>query len=90
MKSHECFQTRILVTHRLSLLAECDFIYVLKDGAVSESGTYKELMESKGAFAEFLVEHLEEKEDLSEIPPEDFRLMEEIIKKGSAPPKLVT
>lgn len=35
-------------------------IVVLKDGEVTELGTYKQLLEKKGAFAEFLIQHLQE------------------------------
>ncbi|CAH1707315.1 unnamed protein product [Chironomus riparius] len=64
-------KTRVLVTHGITYLPECDGIFVLKDGEVSEHGTYKELLEKKGAFAEFLIQHLqevnEEVEDINEI-----------------------
>ncbi|XP_049538578.1 multidrug resistance-associated protein 1 isoform X3 [Anopheles darlingi] len=64
-------KTRVLVTHGITYLPETDKIYVLRQGEISESGTYKELMDRKGAFAEFLVQHLqevnEEVEDLDEI-----------------------
>lgn len=40
-------KTRILVTNQLQYLSACDIIYVIKDGIISESGTYEELM-SKG------------------------------------------
>lgn len=64
-------KTRVLVTHGITYLPECDNIFVLKDGEVSEKGTYKELLEKKGSFAEFLIQHLqevnEEEEDLDEI-----------------------
>nr|CAD7403901.1 unnamed protein product [Timema cristinae] len=53
-------KTRMLVTHGITFLPEVDLIVVLKDGEVSEEGTYKELLEKKGAFAEFLVQHLQE------------------------------
>lgn len=56
-------QTRVLVTHGITFLPQVDFIVVLKDGTVSETGTYKELLEKKGAFAEFLVQHLQEKQE---------------------------
>lgn len=45
-----------------------DFIIVLHNGAISESGTYNELVEKKGAFAEFLATYL--KEDNNESTPE--------------------
>lgn len=54
-------QTRVLVTHGITFLPEVDWIVVLKEGEVSETGTYKELLEKKGAFAEFLLHHLQEK-----------------------------
>ncbi|KAL7286833.1 hypothetical protein TKK_0018975 [Trichogramma kaykai] len=67
-------KTRILVTHGITYLPEVDNIVVLKDGEISESGTYKELLEKRGAFADFLVQHLQEvkseeedTEDLLEI-----------------------
>ncbi|UMM38706.1 hypothetical protein L5515_016086 [Caenorhabditis briggsae] len=51
-------KTRILVTHGLTYLKHCDKVIVLKDGTISEMGTYQELMNSNGAFAEFLEEFL--------------------------------
>ncbi len=38
-----------------------DDIFVLKNGEVSESGNYEALMNKKGAFAEFLIQHLQER-----------------------------
>ncbi|XP_040163162.1 multidrug resistance-associated protein 1 isoform X4 [Anopheles arabiensis] len=64
-------KTRVLVTHGITYLPNTDKIFVLRDGEISESGTYQELMDKKGAFAEFLIQHLqevsEEEEDLDEI-----------------------
>lgn len=64
-------KTRVLVTHGITYLPECDNIFVLKEGEISEHGSYKELLDKKGAFAEFLIQHLqevnEEAEDLDEI-----------------------
>ncbi|CAI5456759.1 unnamed protein product [Caenorhabditis angaria] len=51
-------KTRILVTHGLTYLKHCDQVIVVKDGTISESGTYSELMSSNGAFSEFLEEFL--------------------------------
>lgn len=53
-------KTRVLVTHGITYLPEVDNIIVLKDGEITENGTYKQLLEKKGAFAEFLVQHLQE------------------------------
>ncbi|XP_076297622.1 multidrug-Resistance like Protein 1 isoform X1 [Lasioglossum baleicum] len=67
-------KTRILVTHGITYLPEVDNIIVLKDGEITEVGSYKQLLEKKGAFSEFLVHHLQEvhaddgsEEDLNEI-----------------------
>lgn len=64
-------KTRVLVTHGITYLPECDNIFVLKEGEISEQGTYKQLLEKKGSFAEFLIQHLTEvnveAEDLDEI-----------------------
>jgi ATP-binding cassette subfamily C (CFTR/MRP) protein 1 len=51
-------KTRVLVTHGISFLPRVDNIFVLKEGTVSEVGTYQELLDRKGAFAEFLVQFL--------------------------------
>lgn len=50
----------MLVTHGITYLREVDNIIVLKNGEISESGTFKELLSRKGAFAEFLLQHLQE------------------------------
>jgi ATP-binding cassette subfamily C (CFTR/MRP) protein 1 len=64
-------KTRLLVTHGITYLPEVDNIVVMKDGEVTESGTYKELLEKKGSFADFLIQHLQEAsedtEDLEEL-----------------------
>ena len=61
-------KTRVLVTHSITHLHLMDKIIVLKDNTVSEQGTYQELIEKKGAFADFLMEHMTEvKEDGEEV-----------------------
>ncbi|KAI1286918.1 Multidrug resistance-associated protein 1 [Halotydeus destructor] len=52
--------TRILVTHKVALLPHVDEIVVMKDGRISEHGSYLQLLERKGAFAEFLAEYFAE------------------------------
>jgi len=42
--------TVIQIAHRLSTIKNCDVIYMLKDGEICESGSFKELMEMKGEF----------------------------------------
>nr|XP_032515249.1 multidrug resistance-associated protein 1 [Danaus plexippus plexippus] len=55
-------KTRVWVTHNVSYLAQTDLVLVLRDGVVSEAGTYQQLLEKKGAFADFLLHHLSDKE----------------------------
>ena len=51
-------KTRILVTHGIAHLPHVDNIIVIKNNTVSEQGTYQELIEKKGAFADFIKEHM--------------------------------
>lgn len=44
--------TRIAIAHRLSTVRRCDRILVIDEGRVAEDGTYEELMELGGIFAE--------------------------------------
>ena len=47
-------RTVILVAHRLSTLLDTDKIFVFDDGRVAETGTYRELVERGGVFAELV------------------------------------
>lgn len=49
-------KTRVLVTHGIHHLENVDQIVVLKDGAVSETGEYQQLMDSRGAFYQLIKE----------------------------------
>ena len=51
-------KTRVLVTHSVTYLPEVDNIVVMKDGKISEIGSYKELLENRGEFADFLAQYL--------------------------------
>lgn len=46
--------TRIVIAHRLSTIRHCDRILVLDKGKIAEDGTYDELIEKKGLFAELV------------------------------------
>lgn len=44
--------TRIVIAHRLSTILQADRIYVLVNGAVAQEGTYQELINRPGPFAD--------------------------------------
>ena len=46
--------TRIVIAHRLSTIRHCDRILVLDGGHIIEDGTYGELIEKNGCFAELV------------------------------------
>lgn len=46
--------TRIIVAHRLSTIRNCDRIIVMDDGRLAEMGTFDELMEKGGIFADLV------------------------------------
>ncbi len=46
--------TRIVVAHRLSTVRHCDRILVVDNGRIAEEGTYDELIERGGLFAELV------------------------------------
>ena len=50
--------TRIVIAHRLSTIKNCDRILVMDKGAIIEEGTYNELIDKKGAFAELVARQM--------------------------------
>lgn len=63
-------QTRLLVTHSVTYLPSVDHIVVVKDGRISEQGSYQQLLANKGEFQDFLIQYLaeEEAEDEDALP----------------------
>ena len=53
-------KTRLFITHRISLLKRVDHIIVMKDGMISEQGSFSELMEKKGDFSDLVLQFLTE------------------------------
>ena len=45
-------RTTLVIAHRLSTIIDADQILVMQDGYISERGTFRELIELNGAFAE--------------------------------------
>ena len=75
-------KTRVLVTHGVSYLPQVDNIIVMKDGRITETGNYRELLERKGEFADFLVQYLsEKKEGAKELDPETETELDELQKE---------
>lgn len=60
-------RTRVLVTNKLSVLPEVDHIFVMKDGTISESGSYEQLLKNRGLFSQLLVNYLLENADGANI-----------------------
>ncbi len=59
---------RVLVTHGIGFLPQCDLIVVMDEGRVSEMGSYSQLVDNDGAFAEFLRTYANVEEDEEGVP----------------------
>ena len=46
--------TRIVIAHRLSTIKNCDRIFLIDEGRISEEGTYDELIKKNGKFKELI------------------------------------
>lgn len=51
-------KTRILVTHGVHWLPKVDEIIVMDNGRISERGTFQQLLQHNGPFAQFLQVYL--------------------------------
>lgn len=49
-----------MVTHGIGFLHHADMVVVLKNGQITEKGTFQELLAHKGAFSDFLQTYLTE------------------------------
>ncbi|KAG1720210.1 hypothetical protein EDB19DRAFT_2044707, partial [Suillus lakei] len=76
--------TDILVTHAIHFLSQADYIYTMNNGAITESGTYEELISHGGDFAHLDLEfggHALEgknKDQTEEVPPQTGITIEDI------------
>uniref|UniRef100_A0A8D2JDE4 ATP-binding cassette sub-family C member 6 n=1 Tax=Varanus komodoensis TaxID=61221 RepID=A0A8D2JDE4_VARKO len=50
-------KTRVLVTSAVHILPRVDHIIVMRDGEISEAGSWQELVQRQGALADFLMSH---------------------------------
>ena len=54
-------KTSIVIAHRLSTIRSADLIFVIKDGAIVESGTHHELLKAGGLYSQ--LDQLQHKEE---------------------------
>lgn len=59
--------TRIVIAHRLSTIKQCDRILVLDKGKIIEDGTYDQLIQRRGFFAELVAR--QRVDDTAELRP---------------------
>ena len=59
-------KTVIITAHRFSSVVDCDEILYMKDGEITERGTFKELMELDGSFAHvYRVQQQQQQDDVA-------------------------
>ena len=71
-------KTRILCTNSVAYLTQMDQIFVMKDGRVSEQGTYEKLLAEGGEFADFLIQYLSEEGDKENLDPQAESELEDL------------
>ncbi|XP_066545949.1 multidrug resistance-associated protein 1 isoform X1 [Amia ocellicauda] len=81
-------KTRVLVTHGLSFLPQADLILVLVDGEITEMGSYQELLDRHGAFADFLHTYANTEQSNDEGHSEEGSEREEEMEGGEQPEDL--
>ncbi|XP_058453712.1 multidrug resistance-associated protein 1-like [Malaya genurostris] len=69
-------RTRLLVTHGISFLPFVEDIFVMNDGEITEHGSYQQLLDQRGAFSEFLNQHLQELDE----EDEELQIIQETLK----------
>jgi ABC-type multidrug transport system ATPase subunit len=69
-------KTRILVTHQVHLLSQCDLVLVLDNGRIKAQGSIADLQQSGVDFTTFVTnastnEHSQTEEDMDKKDPEE-------------------
>lgn len=64
-------KTRVLATNSIPILAEADFVTLIRDGKILEKGTYKQLMAMKGEVASLIRTANNEEEEAPSTPEDD-------------------
>ncbi|XP_048239475.1 multidrug resistance-associated protein 1-like [Haliotis rufescens] len=72
-------KTRILVTHGIHWLPAMDSILVMTSGQISESGTYRDLLQHNGPFAQFLQNYILETIDGDENEADVTELKKQLL-----------
>ncbi len=65
-------RTMILVSHRLSTVADCDRIYVMEGGRITEQGTHEELLALRGHYWDMAKHQLKLEDPLSGAESEEI------------------
>ncbi|TPX78607.1 chitosanase [Chytriomyces confervae] len=73
-------RTRLLVTHQLHYLPECDYILFVQDGRITEQGLYTDLMKNGDAFATMINAHASDNHSTPDVSekPENSAIYDEI------------
>ena len=80
-------KTRVLVTHGVQYLSQADRIVVLKQGKVSEVGSYRELVQAGSEFSRFQDEYGTRASTVGEEKPKRFsRQFSTVSNSGVAEP----
>ncbi|OOF38134.1 thiol reductant ABC exporter subunit CydD [Rodentibacter mrazii] len=51
-----CYQTTLMITHRIEDLKQCDHIFVMRQGEIIQCGEFAQLQREEGFFAELLTQ----------------------------------
>ena len=60
------------MTHGLSFLPQCDLIVVMNEGRITEVGSYSELIDNDGPFAEFIRAYAATDENEDDVDGSEF------------------